>query len=74
VGQRRQEWRHFPPVYLERGRLVTAAVMWKTQLESGGGSLPTLTVNKKKKMAIAKGGYSCILEKTKGTCVQENSK
>jgi hypothetical protein len=34
------------PVCLERGRLITAAKVWHVSLESGGGALPTQTVNK----------------------------
>jgi hypothetical protein len=53
-------------VYLERGRLVTVAVTWKTQLESGGGSLPTLTINKKKRWQLQKAGTVVYWRKQKG--------
>jgi hypothetical protein len=39
-----------------------------------GRATPNVKGKKKKKMAIAKGRLGCILEKTKGTHIQENSK
>jgi hypothetical protein len=41
---------------LERGKLVTGAVLWKAPLEGGEGHSPQALLKKKKKMAIAKGG------------------
>jgi hypothetical protein len=58
---------------LERGKRPTAAKVWHTPQESGGGEL-LHTNSKYKRTAIATGRYGCILEKTKGAYSQENSK
>jgi hypothetical protein len=58
---------------LDRGKLVTVAVMRKAPPERGEGHFSTQTV-KKKRQQLQKAGRAIYWRKQKGTCVQDNSK